>query len=167
MSQSATPRAPRRTGGFTLIELVIAVVIIAILSAIAIPSFIDSVRKSRRSDAFVALSAVQQAQERWRSNNASYAPLANTATSGDPPNGLGLPTTSPGEYYTISLANVTNTGYDALASAASGKSQAGDAGCQAMAVRLAGGNLLYGGASSVAGVDFTAANPDPNRCWAR
>jgi type IV pilus assembly protein PilE len=167
MSQSATSRAPRRSGGFTLIELVIAVVIIAILSAIAIPSFIDSVRKSRRSDAFVALSAVQQAQERWRSNNASYAPLANTATGGAPPNGLGLPATSPSEYYAVSLTGVDNVGYTAVATAASDKSQAGDAGCQVMMVRLAGGNLLYAGAASVAGVDFTAANPDPNRCWAR
>ena len=74
---------------------------------------------------------------------------------------------SPSAYYGISLDNVGNTGYDALAVAASGKSQASDSGCQVMAVRMADGNLLYGSATSAAGLDWTATNPDPQRCWAR
>jgi len=167
MLQPILDPTARRSAGFTLIELMIAVVIIAILAAIAIPAFIDAIRNSRRSDAFAALSTVQQAQERWRSNNASYAPLANTATGSDPPNGLGLGSASPSAYYGISLDNVGNTGYTALAVAASGKSQASDSGCQVMAVRMADGNLLYGSATSAAGLDWTATNPDPQRCWAR
>jgi type IV pilus assembly protein PilE len=167
MSQLAPTPQARRAHGFTLIELMIAVVIVAIIAAIAIPAFTDAVRKSRRSDAFAALSTVQQAQERWRSNNASYAPLANTATSGNPPNGLGLGSTSPSAYYGISLASVGATGYTAIAAAASGKSQASDAGCEVMAVRMAGGNLVYGSAATTGGLDFTADNPDAQRCWAR
>jgi type IV pilus assembly protein PilE len=167
MSQSAQTPPPRSAAGFTLIELMIAVVVIAVLAAIAIPAFTDAVRKSRRSDAFAALSAVQQAQERWRSNNASYAPLANSAESGDPANGLGLSTTSPSAYYTVSLSGVDNTSYTALAVAASDKSQASDAGCQVMAVRMTGGNLVYGSAATVSGLNFTADNPDAQRCWAR
>jgi type IV pilus assembly protein PilE len=162
------PTAPqRRTAGFTLIELMIAVVVIAIIAAIAIPAFTDAVRKSRRSDAFAAISSVQQSQERWRANNADYAPLANTATGGDPPNGLGLGPTSPSAYYAISLDDVNGTGYTAIAAAASDKSQANDAGCQVMAVRMNGGNLAYGSASTVAGLDWAAGNPDAARCWAR
>jgi type IV pilus assembly protein PilE len=167
MPQSALTPTPRRSAGFTLIELMIAVVIIAVIAAIAIPAFTDAVRKSRRSDAFAALSAVQQAQERWRSNNASYAPLANTAESGNPANGLGLSATSPSAYYAISLSGVGATGYTAIALAASDKSQASDAGCQVMAVQMAGGNLIYGSAATVSGLDFSADNPDAQRCWAR
>jgi type IV pilus assembly protein PilE len=53
----------RRHGGFTLIELMITVAIVAILAAVAYPSFMEQVRKSRRSDAITALNAVAQAQE--------------------------------------------------------------------------------------------------------
>jgi len=41
--------------GFTLIELMIVVIIIGILASIAYPSYVDSVRKSRRSDAQAVL----------------------------------------------------------------------------------------------------------------
>jgi type IV pilus assembly protein PilE len=167
MSQPTPNPIVHRAHGFTLIELMIAVVIAAIIAAIAIPAFTDAVRKSRRSDAFAALSTVQQAQERWRSNNANYAPLANTATGGNPPNGLGLGSASPSAYYGISLSGVGDTGYTAIAEAASGKSQASDSGCQVMAVRMAGGNLVYGSAAAVSGLNFAADNPDAQRCWAR
>ena len=53
----------RAGGGYTLIEVMIALAIIAILASVAMPSFFDSIRKSRRSEAVAALSAVQQAQE--------------------------------------------------------------------------------------------------------
>ena len=38
-------------GGFTLIELMVAVAVVGILSAIAYPSYLQHVRKSRRADA--------------------------------------------------------------------------------------------------------------------
>lgn len=59
-------------GGFTLIEVMVTVAIVGILAAVAYPSFMQQVRKSRRSDAVAAMSAVQQAQERHRTNNATY-----------------------------------------------------------------------------------------------
>ncbi|HET9108841.1 MAG TPA: prepilin-type N-terminal cleavage/methylation domain-containing protein, partial [Steroidobacteraceae bacterium] len=46
---------PGRADGFTLIELMIAVVVVAILMAIAVPSYESYVEKSRRTDAKTAL----------------------------------------------------------------------------------------------------------------
>lgn len=154
------PCPPRsKTRGVTLIELMIAVVVVGILAAIAFPSFMDSIRKGRRSDALGALAAVQQAQERWRTNNSAYA--SNLSASA--PTGLGLPSTTSSGYYTLSLANVTATGYQAVATAVSGKSQASDGDCAKLGVEMNGGMVRYGSASLSGTVSFANTNP----CWAR
>jgi type IV pilus assembly protein PilE len=59
--------------GFTLVELMITVAIIAILVAIATPSYYSYVLKSRRADAKVALSEVSQRQEGYYADNNKYA----------------------------------------------------------------------------------------------
>lgn len=161
MSSLAPPTARRpRHRGFTLIEVLVTVVIVAILAAIALPNFQSSIRKGRRSDAFTALSAVQQAQERWRGNNASY-----TSDLSAVPVGLGINSTTASGYYTITSPGVSATGYTALATAASGKSQAEDGDCKLIGVRMAGGNVVYG--SGAGAIDFNAASPDVGKCWAR
>ena len=58
--------------GFTLIELVIAMVILAILSMVAFPGYQKTVRKSRRVDAKVELLKVAQALERCYTEYNSY-----------------------------------------------------------------------------------------------
>lgn len=150
--------------GFTLIELLIAVVVVGILAAVAFPSFMDSIRKGRRSEAFTALAQVQQAQERWRGNRASYAGNARlTAAPGVGEDaGLGLLATTPGGYYNIAISGESVTGYTATATAVAGTSQASDANCKTIAVRIIGGNLEYAGCG---GGDCTFA--PTNQCWAR
>ena len=59
--------------GFTLLELMIAVAVIAILASLAYPSYLDSVRKSRRADGMAALMNVQLAQQKLRSNCRFFA----------------------------------------------------------------------------------------------
>ena len=62
-----------RIPGFSLFELLTALAIVAILATISVPAYQGMVAKARRSDALAALLQVQLAQERWRSQHASYA----------------------------------------------------------------------------------------------
>ena len=96
---------PRVQGqrGFTLIELVIAMVIASILAAIAIPSYNSYIMKSRRTDAKSALLDLANLEERYYSTNNTY-----TST----PSNLGYPTTATvpfpvgSGYYNISAITV-------------------------------------------------------------
>ena len=63
----------QRVRGFTLIELMIVVAVVAILAAIAYPSFNEQVRKSRRAEAAAHMGSIKLSIERWRADNPSYA----------------------------------------------------------------------------------------------
>ena len=58
--------------GFTLIEMVIVVAIAGILAAIAFPSYQNSVRKTRRTNAEADLVQLSQFMERIYTENGSY-----------------------------------------------------------------------------------------------
>lgn len=74
--------------GFTLIELMIVIVVVAILASLALPSYQDSVRKARRSDAQAVLVESANIMERAYTelntyNSASTAlPFATSPKSG-------------------------------------------------------------------------------------
>lgn len=59
--------------GFTLTELLVVVLVIAILAAIAVPLYTRTIRKSYASDAMGVLSAASQKQESYFINNGKYA----------------------------------------------------------------------------------------------
>lgn len=126
-----------RDNGFTLIELMVAVAILGILAAIAIPSYQSYIRKSRRVDAIVALNRIQLIEEKWRANNPSYGTRTN----------LGLSLISEQGYYNLDVGSITSTGYSAIASAVSGSSQASDTGCTTMTITVSGSlSPIYYGA---------------------
>lgn len=91
----------RREAGFTLIEVLIAIVIVGILSAVAIPSYTSYVLRGRLTDAFTSLSAMQPKAEEFWSNNRTYE-------------GLPLPAASPNFSYSAELSasgyTITATG---------------------------------------------------------
>ena len=66
----------RRAGqaGFTLIELMIAVAIVAILAAIAIPSYTGYVQRSRISEATNELATLRMRLEQYYQDNRNYGP---------------------------------------------------------------------------------------------
>lgn len=144
--------------GFTLIELMIAVVVVGILAAIAYPSFMGAIRKSRRAEAIAALNQVQQAQERFRANQTAYTTNLSAAPTDTPP-GLGLPATTANGYYTIAIASASASAYEASATAVSGSSQAGDGNCVKLSVRMTGATLEY--------ADSGGTWAQSNSCWGR
>jgi type IV pilus assembly protein PilE len=136
--------------GFTLIEVMIVVAIVAIIATIALPSYQDSVRKSRRADAVLALQRIQLEQEKFRAECPTYASnVAGTRTCNDL--GLALATSSSDGYYTLALTGVTATGYTATANPVAGTSQASDTGCTGLTL-------------AVAGLTLTRT---PAECWTR
>ncbi len=69
----------RRQAAFTLVELLIALSIMGILAAVALPAYSSYVAQSRQADAQRQLMVVAQAQEIYRFQNGAYATNAQTA----------------------------------------------------------------------------------------
>ena len=65
--------------GFTLIELMIVVAIIAILTSIAYPAYTSSILKGKRAEGRTALAELMQQQERYMTQNNTYLIFSNTA----------------------------------------------------------------------------------------
>lgn len=59
--------------GLTLIELIVVIAVVGILASIAYPTYIDAVRKNRRSDAVTTLLKVQLEQENHYAAHHRYA----------------------------------------------------------------------------------------------
>ena len=68
-----------RSGGFTLIELMIVIVVISILAAIAYPSYQEYMRRAKRADAQAALLELAQFMERHYTANGTYLTAAKEA----------------------------------------------------------------------------------------
>lgn len=89
--------------GFTLVELLVAVVIVGILSAIAVPAYTQHFVKARRAAAESFIMSVSNKEEQYILDAHQY-----TATLGA--GGLGLATpTDIAAYYSIGIANIGAT----------------------------------------------------------
>lgn len=68
--------------GFTIVELMIALIVVAILVALAYPSYTQYVRKAKRGEAQQLLMNWSVNQEIYRSNNPTYANKTQLAPPG-------------------------------------------------------------------------------------
>ncbi len=73
MIMSRSGKGLNQSHGFSLIELIIAVAIVGVLAAIAIPSYDEYVDRGRRADAKAFLMRLSSDQETFYAQNFSYA----------------------------------------------------------------------------------------------
>ncbi|WP_263078200.1 type IV pilin protein [Endozoicomonas sp. Mp262] len=116
--------------GFSFIEVIITLVIIAILSAIAYPSYQQYVLETRRSDAYVALTVAAAEQERLYTLNHSYVNDIDQLGDGQSPEG----------FYDISVV-AEDGGYTLTAEPVSGGVQAQDTDCLSITLDHLGNKL--------------------------
>jgi type IV pilus assembly protein PilE len=90
--------------GFTLVELMIVIAIVAILVALALPSYARYIRKANRGEAQQLLMNWANNQEIWRANDTNYATIGE----------LPVPTH---DRYDFSLADQAATTYTLIATA--------------------------------------------------
>lgn len=95
-----------KNAGFTLIELMIVVAVIAILVSIVVPMYRDYVVRSNRSDAIIALTELANLQEKHYSNELAY-----TTTLSE----LGYPSTTANDFYTLNITTGATVDYNIIA----------------------------------------------------
>ena len=76
--QPPAPSTQKCLRGFTLIEVMITVAIIAVLSSIAVPAYTDYVRRTQATDATSNLAAARTRLEQFFQDNRNYGSTATT-----------------------------------------------------------------------------------------
>ena len=105
----------RHSAGFSLIELLIVTVIVAILSSLALPSYVSFIRESRRSDAAIALMELAAAAERFYATNSHFNGVTPTRLLGrelsdDGHYALAMRVSDDGQRYTATATPVNDGG---------------------------------------------------------
>ena len=120
----------QRERGFSLVEVMIVVAILAIVTTIAVPSYRQHVIRGNRTDATSALLRMAADQEKYYIQNNRYGSYDELAS----------PTTENG-WYTLAVPAADAATFTATATVVSGGAQDGDPHCQVFSINAEGQKL--------------------------
>jgi type IV pilus assembly protein PilE len=134
-------RRQKFAGGFSLIELLVAVAIVGILATIAYPSYQAFVRQTNRTDATKTMALDAQSLQRCYSQNFTYVNSAGT-----PCNVVAGNSTSPQGFYTIT--HTINAQDYTLTATALAAPQTADSQCQTFTLLSSGQQSAHNSGAS-------------------
>jgi len=108
--------APQRARGFTLLEVMIVCLIVAILAVIALPNYSDFVKRGKIIDATSKLSDARVHLEQWFQDRRTYL-----GACVDPPLGVVRVTAASDDYFALSCPTLTATSYIVQAAGIAGR----------------------------------------------
>ena len=141
----------RPAAGFTLIEVVIALAIVAITTMIAASSYRKYVLRSHRVEAVQALLVAAAEQEKFHLANGRYGDRLDAAADEDPP-GLPVSSHTPGGHYALAVVTATAAEFRVVATAESVRA---DPQCRTLSIDQSGRRS----ATDSSGADSA------RRCW--
>ena len=62
----------KKAQGFTLLEVLIVLVIVAVMAGLAVPGYISTVEKSRKQEALATLGAIRSSEQRFFATGGAY-----------------------------------------------------------------------------------------------
>lgn len=124
-------RIVKRIRGFSLVELVVTVAVLAILASVGYPMYTKQMQKARRADAKIALHSIALAQEQFFTVNGFYADILSTLSLDASGVDAATGTTRKG-YYVVTVASEDADGqtFDLTALAPEDSKQRKDKSCR-------------------------------------
>jgi type IV pilus assembly protein PilE len=104
-----------RARGFTLLEVMIVCVIVAILAAIALPNYSDYVKRGKIIDATSKLSDARVHLEQWFQDNRTYVGACTAGT------GVVRTAVGPDDYFALTCPTLSATAFTVQAAGIAGK----------------------------------------------
>ncbi|GCL34202.1 PHA accumulation regulator DNA-binding-like protein [Planktothrix agardhii CCAP 1459/11A] len=98
----------KKEEGFTLIELLVVIIIIGILAAIALPSFLNQANKAKQSEGKQYISSLNKGQQAYYAEKTAFGTTVED---------LGIGIKSQTSNYSYELGAAANTGVDAISNA--------------------------------------------------